>query len=68
MLNNIAVLTQSHKAIAAKQRSKKDQIKEISFDEDARRYRLHLTPVKFGDAMKRQGVLDRLPQAQGCQA
>ncbi|KAF8842994.1 hypothetical protein BDN67DRAFT_995249 [Paxillus ammoniavirescens] len=37
MPNNLAVLTQSHKAIAAKRHSKKDQIKEISFDEDARR-------------------------------
>ncbi|KIK97370.1 hypothetical protein PAXRUDRAFT_31830 [Paxillus rubicundulus Ve08.2h10] len=37
MPNNLTVLTRSHKAIAAKQRLKKDQIKEISFDEDARR-------------------------------
>jgi hypothetical protein len=36
--SNLAVLTQSHKAIAAKRRAKKEQIKEIIFDEDARRH------------------------------
>jgi hypothetical protein len=37
MQNNLAVLTQSHKAIAAKKKAKRDQIKEIIFDDDARR-------------------------------
>ncbi|KAF9012425.1 nucleolar protein 12-domain-containing protein [Cyathus striatus] len=35
--NNIALLTQSHKALAAKRKAKREQIKEILFDEDARR-------------------------------
>jgi len=35
--NNVAVLTQSHRAIAAKKRAKKDQVKEVLFDEEARR-------------------------------
>ncbi|KIK28009.1 hypothetical protein PISMIDRAFT_7950 [Pisolithus microcarpus 441] len=34
---NLAILTQSHKAIAAKRRKKNSQIKELVFDEDARR-------------------------------
>jgi ribosomal RNA-processing protein 17 len=37
MPNNIAFLTKSHKAIAAKKRAKRDQIKEIKFDDEARR-------------------------------
>ncbi|KIJ18628.1 hypothetical protein PAXINDRAFT_128917 [Paxillus involutus ATCC 200175] len=60
MLNNIAVLTQSHKAIAAKQRSKKDQIKEISFDEDARREFLtgfHKRKVAKHEAAKKKAKL-----------
>ena len=36
--SNLSVLTQSHKAVAAKKRAKKEQIKEIVFDDDARRY------------------------------
>ncbi|KAF7376237.1 Ribosomal RNA-processing protein 17 [Mycena sanguinolenta] len=35
--NNLASLTRSHAAIAAKKRAKSTQIKEILFDEDARR-------------------------------
>lgn len=35
--SNLAILTQSHKAIAAKRRKKNSQIKEIVFDDDARR-------------------------------
>lgn len=38
--SNLAVLTQSHKAIAAKKRAKREQIKEIVFDDDARRWAL----------------------------
>ena len=36
--SNLAVLTKSHNIIAAKKRAKKEQIKEVVFDEDARRY------------------------------
>jgi hypothetical protein len=38
--SNLAVLTRSHNAIAAKKRAKRDQIKEIIFDDEARRCRL----------------------------
>lgn len=37
-MSNVNVLTRSHGAIAAKKRTKKDQIKEIVFDDEARRY------------------------------
>jgi hypothetical protein len=37
MSTNLSVLTKSHKVIAAKRRQKREQIKEIVFDEDARR-------------------------------
>ncbi|KAG1815969.1 nucleolar protein 12-domain-containing protein [Suillus subaureus] len=37
MNSNIAILTQSHRAVAAKKRDKRNQIKEIVFDDDARR-------------------------------
>ena len=37
MPNNIARLTQSHKAIAAKKKARREQIKEIKFDDEARR-------------------------------
>lgn len=40
--SNLAVLTSSHKIIAAKRRAKKEQIKEIVFDDTARRYVLRL--------------------------
>ena len=35
---NLAVLTRSHRAIHAKQRAKRDQVKEVVFDDTARRY------------------------------
>ena len=38
MPSNIALLTQSHKAIAAKKKARREQIKEITFDDEARRY------------------------------
>lgn len=46
MPSNLAVLTKSHNIIASKKRQKKEQIKEILFDDDARRcvLSLHLTP------------------------
>ncbi|KIK40448.1 hypothetical protein CY34DRAFT_807186, partial [Suillus luteus UH-Slu-Lm8-n1] len=37
MNSNIAILTQSHRAVATKKRDKRNQIKEIVFDDDARR-------------------------------
>ena len=37
MPNNIALLTQSHKAIAARKKARRGQIKEIKFDDEARR-------------------------------
>ncbi len=36
--SNIAVLTKSHNIIAAKKRARKEQVKEVVFDETARRY------------------------------
>lgn len=38
--SNLAVLTKSHKIIASKKRAKKEQIKEVLFDDDARLYAL----------------------------
>ncbi|TEB38414.1 hypothetical protein FA13DRAFT_1726094 [Coprinellus micaceus] len=35
--NNLALLTQSHNAIAAKKNARRGQVKEIVFDDDARR-------------------------------
>lgn len=35
--SNIASLTKSHRAIAGKKRARREQIKEIVFDDDARR-------------------------------
>ncbi|KAG1777631.1 nucleolar protein 12-domain-containing protein [Suillus placidus] len=37
MNSNIAILTRSHRVVAAKKRDKRNQIKEIVFDDDARR-------------------------------
>ncbi|KAG7446207.1 uncharacterized protein BT62DRAFT_1005512 [Guyanagaster necrorhizus] len=37
MASNLVVLTQSHTAVAAKKRAKREQIKEIIFDDEARR-------------------------------
>ncbi|KAK0461191.1 nucleolar protein 12-domain-containing protein [Desarmillaria tabescens] len=37
MASNLAVLTQSHTVVAAKKRAKREQIKEIIFDDNARR-------------------------------
>lgn len=36
--SNIAVLTNSHRIVAAKKRAKRDQVKEVVFDEVARKY------------------------------
>ena len=36
MSSNLALLTQSHNIVASKKRQKREQIKEIAFDESAR--------------------------------
>ncbi|KAF8345929.1 nucleolar protein 12-domain-containing protein [Amanita rubescens] len=62
--NNVAVLTQSHRAIAAKKRAKKDQVKEVLFDEEARREFLtgfHKRKVKRTETAKKN-ALERLKQ------
>lgn len=43
--SNISVLTKSHNIIAAKKRARKDQVKEVVFDEVARRSVLLNEPV-----------------------
>ncbi|KII92033.1 hypothetical protein PLICRDRAFT_103105 [Plicaturopsis crispa FD-325 SS-3] len=57
MSNNLTVLTQSHKAIAAKKRAKRDQIKEVLFDEDARRE--FLTGFHKRKLAKKEGAKQR---------
>lgn len=42
--SNLAVLTKSHNIIASKKRARKDQLKEVVFDEGARRC---LFPLKL---------------------
>lgn len=37
-MSNIAVLTRAHSVVAAKKRAKREQIKEVLFDDDARRH------------------------------
>ncbi|KAF8893969.1 hypothetical protein BD779DRAFT_1504532 [Infundibulicybe gibba] len=57
--SNLTVLTQSHKAIAAKKRAKRDQIKEILFDEDARRDFLtgfHKRKLAKADAARKKAI------------
>jgi ribosomal RNA-processing protein 17 len=41
--SNVSLLTQSQKIVAAKKRAKKEQIKEIVFDDNARRCVCHYT-------------------------
>jgi len=54
--NNIAFLTRSHNAIAAKKKARREQVKEVLFDDDARRsvflssfflFIIHLHTVNF---------------------
>jgi hypothetical protein len=45
--SNLSVLTQSHKVIASKKRAKQEQIKEIVFDDDARRCVCYFFPSLF---------------------
>ncbi|KAG6879663.1 hypothetical protein C0992_013199 [Termitomyces sp. T32_za158] len=58
-MQNIAILTQSHKAIAAKKKAKREQIKEIVFDDAARREFLtgfHKRKVAKADAARKKAV------------
>ncbi|KAI6121501.1 nucleolar protein 12-domain-containing protein [Pisolithus croceorrhizus] len=58
--SNLAILTQSHKAIAAKRRKKNSQIKELVFDEDARREFLtgfHKRKVAKKEEAKKRAIL-----------
>ncbi|KZT68239.1 hypothetical protein DAEQUDRAFT_745750 [Daedalea quercina L-15889] len=57
--SNLAVLTKSHKVIAAKRRAKKEQIKEIIFDDTARREFLtgfHKRKLQKKEAAKKKAV------------
>ena len=52
--SNLSALTKSHRIVAAKKKAKREQIKEIVFDDDARRYAFaSLLPLKF--------ISDRVP-------
>ncbi|KAG5649759.1 hypothetical protein H0H81_002144 [Sphagnurus paluster] len=58
-MQNLAVLTQSHKAIAAKKKAKREQIKEIIFDDDARRDFLtgfHKRKLAKADAARKKAI------------
>ncbi|GJE95862.1 nucleolar protein 12-domain-containing protein [Phanerochaete sordida] len=58
--SNLAVLTKSHRIIAQKKRAKKEQVKEVVFDEDARRDFLtgfHKRKVQKKEAAKAKAVL-----------
>ncbi|KAG8214019.1 nucleolar protein 12-domain-containing protein [Butyriboletus roseoflavus] len=60
MADNITVLTQSHSAIATKKRAKHAQIKEIVFDDEARRSFLtgfHTRKVARRDQAKKKAQL-----------
>jgi hypothetical protein len=58
-MSNLNILTRSHGAIAAKKRAKKDQIKEIVFDDDARRYGALIITVTLLTLAQR--IFDRIP-------
>ncbi|RDB25053.1 Ribosomal RNA-processing protein 17 [Hypsizygus marmoreus] len=58
-MQNLAILTQSHKAIAAKKKAKRDQIKEVVFDDDARREFLtgfHKRKLAKTDAARKKAI------------
>ncbi|GLB37525.1 putative nucleolar protein 12 (25kDa) [Lyophyllum shimeji] len=58
-MHNLAVLTQSHKAIAAKKKAKRGQIKEVIFDDSARREFLtgfHKRKVAKADAARKKAL------------
>ncbi|CAK5281585.1 unnamed protein product [Mycena citricolor] len=59
MNHNLATLTRSHAAIAAKKKAKNEQIKEILFDDDARREFLtgfHKRKVQKADAARKKAT------------
>ncbi|KAF9465022.1 hypothetical protein BDZ94DRAFT_1160885 [Collybia nuda] len=59
MQNNLALLTQSHTAIAAKKRARRDQIKEVIFDDHARRQFLtgfHKRKLAKADAARKKAI------------
>ncbi|KAJ7217944.1 nucleolar protein 12-domain-containing protein [Mycena pura] len=58
-MNNLTSLTRSHVAIAAKKKAKSSQIKEITFDEDARREFLtgfHKRKLAKADAARKKAI------------
>ncbi|KAI0682976.1 nucleolar protein 12-domain-containing protein, partial [Cytidiella melzeri] len=57
--SNLSVLTKSHNIIAAKKRARKDQVKEVLFDETARREYLtgfHKRNVQKKEAKKKNAI------------
>lgn len=62
--NNLAILTRAHTAIAAKRRARREQLKEVVFDDDARRYAPHPTPAPLQLTLVLQGISYRLSQAK----
>ncbi|PSS06526.1 hypothetical protein PHLCEN_2v3693 [Hermanssonia centrifuga] len=57
--SNLAILTNSHKIIALKKRAKRDQVKEVLFDEGARREFLtgfHKRKVQKHEAAKKKAI------------
>lgn len=68
MTNNTSLLTRSHAVYAAKKRAKRTQVKEVVFDEDARRYVRLLfigAATEFDPYIcQPQGVSDRFSKAK----
>ncbi|KAJ7647225.1 nucleolar protein 12-domain-containing protein [Roridomyces roridus] len=59
MASNISSLTRSHRAIAAKKRAKESQVKEVLFDDEARREFLtgfHKRKLAKADAARKKAV------------
>ena len=63
-MSNIAVLTRAHSVVAAKKRAKREQVKEVLFDDDARRRLLCSLFSVAALTTHLQGIFDRLPQAK----
>ncbi|KAG5353757.1 hypothetical protein C0989_002540 [Termitomyces sp. Mn162] len=59
-MENLTILTQSHKVIAAKKKAKREQIKEIVFDDDARSREFltgfHKRKLAKADAARKKAV------------
>lgn len=67
MSSNLARLTRAHTAVAAKRRAKKNQVKEVVFDEDARREFLtgfHKRKVARTDAARKKAMDKEKQQRQ----